>query len=261
MPNETAGQFLTVDGVRLFARWWRAPQPGKPVLVFMHDGLGSTASLRALPERLADACGLSAFGYDRWGYGRSDALPGLPAGLMEDEAGRLPRVLAAAGIDDYFVVGHSNGGTIALIHAASNPSGLRAAVSMSAHVKRDEVAVRALAHFTAYLDPGPIPEWLVRFQGDPQRAERLVREWVALWRNYFDIGWDLTPLLKEIRIPLMALHGDYDDYGAIDQLSAIHSAVPAARCAVLPRVAHFPHLDDLDGVVERIAGFLNPYVG
>lgn len=251
---------IQLDGIEIFTRWWRARERGDggPVLVFLHDGLGSTDSLRGFPGALGGALGLPAFGYDRWGYGRSAARPELPAGLMDECAARLPRLLEAAGIDDYAVIGHSDGGTIALLHAMTNPPGLRATVSIAAHVHDDDAATAQLARHGAMAAAGEAPDWLVRFQGEKARAIRLMAEWVRVWRASFDAGWDLTERLGEIRGPLLALHGVTDDYGLAGQLATIAGAVPHAETMLLPGLGHFPHLEDEAAVVGPAAEFLAP---
>lgn len=249
---------LSVDGVGVYTRWWRAKPQDGPVLVFLHDGLGSMESLRGFPGTVADALGLAAFGYDRWGYGRSAARPDLPADFMEDCAARLPGVLAAAGIGDYAMIGHSDGGTIALLHAMTNPSGLLATVSIAAHAHDDAASTAQLARHGAMAAAGEAPDWLVRFQGERPRALRLMAEWVRVWRASFDAGWDLTERLRAIRGPLLALHGENDDYGLPGQLATIAAAVPHAQTTLLPGLGHFPQLDDEATVVGRIVDFLGP---
>jgi pimeloyl-ACP methyl ester carboxylesterase len=101
-----------------------------------------------------------------------------------------------------------------------------------------------------------IPDWLIRFQGERVRAARLMEEWVRAWRATFAGGWDLGERLAAISGPLLALHGECDDYGEPRQLAAIRRAVSHAECDLLPGLAHFPHLDDPEGVVARIAEFV-----
>lgn len=252
---------LTVDGVAIHGAWWRPPGAGKPVLVFLHDGLGSTESLRAFPSDVAEATALPAFGYDRWGYGRSDPRPDLPAGFMEDCAARLPRVLDAAGIGEHIVIGHSDGGTIALLHAAANPPGLRAAVSIAAHVQEDAASHFQLARHGRMAAAGECPDWLVRFQGGRARAVRLMAEWVRVWQESFAAGWHLRDVLPAIRCPLLALHGEEDDYGEPGQLAAIAACVPRAETRLLPGLAHFPHMDDPGGIARLVTGFCLRHAG
>lgn len=261
MTSEGRSVTLPVDGVAIHGVWWRPPEAGKPVLVFLHDGLGSTESLRGFPAAVAEATGLSAFGYDRWGYGRSDPRPDLPSGFMEDCAARLPRVLEAAGIRDHIVVGHSDGGTIALIHAASVPPGLRAAVSIAAHVHDDDASRFQLTRHGRMAASGDCPDWLVRFQGEKGRAVRLMAEWVRVWQESFAQGWHLRDTLPGIRCPLLALHGEGDDYGEPGQLDTIAKGVPHADALLLPGLAHFPHLDDPEAVTAAVAEFVSRHAG
>src|SRR4051794_34493999 len=110
--------FLQVDGIRLEARWTGPGPEEAPTLVFLHEGLGSTSLWRDFPDRLAAATGCGALVYSRAGYGKSDpvSLP-RPVRFMHHEAAVLPRVLAAAGIRDHVLIGHSDGASISLIHA------------------------------------------------------------------------------------------------------------------------------------------------
>jgi pimeloyl-ACP methyl ester carboxylesterase len=255
VTGDTNSVSLTVDGAAIHGVWWRPPAADMPALVFLHDGLGSIESLRGFPAEVASATALPAFGYDRWGYGRSDARPGLPAGFMEDCAARLPRVLDAAGIGEHIVVGHSDGGTIALLHAAANPRGLRAAVSIAAHVQEDAASHFQLTRHGRMAAADECPDWLVRFQGDRARAVRLMAEWVRVWQEAFATGWHLRDVLPAIRCPLLALHGEKDDYGEPGQLDTIRDCVPHAETHLLPGLAHFPHLDDPGGVARLVAGF------
>src|SRR5512145_1728429 len=113
-------EFLDIDGVRLECRWIGARGADAPVLVFLHEGLGSVSLWRDFPNRVAAATGLAAFVYSRQGYGASSpvTLP-RPVDYLEREAREvLPRVLDAAGIASAILVGHSDGATIALVHAA-----------------------------------------------------------------------------------------------------------------------------------------------
>jgi len=226
----------------------------RPVLVFLHDGLGSTETWRVFPDLLADEMGLGAFGYDRWGYGRSAPRAAFPSPFMEDAAQLLPKVLAAAGINDYALIGHSDGGTIALLHAASGPPGLRAAVSVSAHVHGDPAANTQLHRLKGCVDAGEIPDWMFQFHRD--RAPDLLSAWVETWLRAFDAGWDISGAVAAIEQPLLAIHGADDPYGLPGQIAAIGRAVPHAETVLLPATGHFPHLSDPGTMVRIVAEFL-----
>lgn len=250
---------LAIDGIRLCAEWRRPLRPDAPALVFLHDGLGSMASLRSFPEALAERTALPAFAYDRYGYGGSDAPERFETYFMEAAAERLEAVLAAAGIPDAVHVGHSDGGTIALLHAARHPARVRAVVSIAAHVRRDRLTLAQMHRHRRMVETGEIPPWMTRFHG--ARGAHLLDCWTEAWlRPEYDT-WDVTDAIRPLAAPLLALQGANDEYGLPDQLAAIAEAVPHAEAELMPGLGHFVHLEDMDGVTGRIAAFLAPLLG
>ena len=250
---------VALDGARLHGEWCADPVAGRPALVFLHDGLGSVETWRGLPARLGRRLRTGAFAYDRPGYGRSERRAPFPADFIEQEAARLPAILRAAGIGDHAAVGHSDGGTIALLHAARNPAGLKATVSLSAHVHRDRLAEAHLHRFRTRAADGTLPDWMARFHGD--KAADVASCWSETWLEIFAAGWDIAPALASIAGPLLALHGETDAYGVPGQLDAIARAVPHADARLLPGIDHFPHLEDPDGTDAAIAAFLAAALG
>lgn len=246
---------IEVDGARLHGEWCAGPVAGKPTLVFLHDGLGSVENWRGLPTRVGRRLGIGAFAYDRWGYGRSERRVPFPVDFIEQEAARLPEILRVAGIGDHAVVGHSDGGTIALLYAAENPLGLKATVSLSAHVHRDPLAEAHLHRFAKHAAERTLPEWMTRFHGD--KAVDVAACWSATWLEIFAADWNIAPGLSGISRPLLALHGAKDAYGVADQLENIARAVPQADARLLPDIDHFPHLEDPAATDAAIAGFLS----
>ncbi len=250
---------LSVDGARLYGEWCAEPAPGRPTLVFLHDGLGSVEAWRGLPARLGTRLGAGAFAYDRRGYGRSDGCTPFPADFIQREAARLTEILRLAGIGDHATVGHSDGGTIALLHAARNPAGLRATVSLASHVHRDALAEAQLRRFRDDAARGTLPAWMARFHG--AKAVDVASSWSAAWLELFAAGWDITPEIAAIAGPLLALHGEDDSYGIAGQLDSIARAAPHADARLLPGIGHFPHLDDPAGTEAAVAAFLAETLG
>ena len=246
---------IAVDGAHLHGEWCAEPAAGRPALVFLHDGLGSVENWRGLPARIGRRLGTGAFAYDRWGYGRSDGRAPFPIDFIEQEAARLPGILRSAGIVDHAVIGHSDGGTIALLYAAENPPGLHATVSLSAHVHRDPLAEAHLHRFAKRASERSLPEWMSRFHGG--KAVDVAACWSAAWLEVFAADWDIVPALSGIAAPLLALHGAKDAYGVPGQLESIARAVPHADARLLPDIDHFPHLEDPAGTVAAIAAFLS----
>jgi pimeloyl-ACP methyl ester carboxylesterase len=245
---------LDIDGVGIYAEWRREPVPGRPVLVFLHDGLGSIENWRAFPDMLADALDLGAFAYDRFGYGRSDGCDNWPESFIADAARRLPRILDAAGITEYILVGHSDGATVALSHAAIAPAGLRAVVSVSAHVKRDPWAYRGVIEFGETARGGELPAWLDRFHG--ARGAQVLTAWTGYWKRTLDAGWDISASLKGITAPLLAAQGSDDEWAHPLQLDTIADAVRHAETRMLDGRGHFPHLENPVELVDLVARFL-----
>lgn len=250
--NDT-GQ-LTVDGVRLHAEWRRPAVAGKPTLVFLHDGLGSVETLRQLPEQVADRLGLPAFAYDRVGYGRSEAGFPWPTFFMEAAAELLPRVLDAAGIADCVLVGHSDGGTVALLYAATAPARVRAVVTISAHIFIDPLTEKALARHRGMEADKDIPGFMTRFHG--ARGPAVHAAWIGALSHPDYARWDLRGVIRGIRAPLLALQGENDEYGLPSQLAGIKEAVPHAETELMSGLAHFPHVEAPERIAERIAVFV-----
>ena len=253
-PSAPSPIEIEVDGAKLYAEWRGERVDGSPVLVFLHDGLGSIQTLREFPAMLAADLGLACFAYDRWGYGRSGERGPFPDDFMADSTARLSKVLQAVGIQDYALVGHSDGGTIALLHAAQNPPGLRATVSLAAHVHIDRLAEAAVRR-SAVISDDEVGKRMFQFHG--KRAGDVIRSWGTSWQRAFDAGWDITPELAAIRGPLLAVQGAEDGYGLPRQIESIAASVAHAETLLLPDVGHFPHHEDAAATSRLVADFLH----
>ena len=250
---------LDVGGHRIFGVW-HGPRGGRrPVLVFLHDGLGSVGTLRKFPARLGAALDLPAFAYDRLGYGRSDEVGDFPDDFMGTEADRLESVLDAAGIADCCLVGHSDGGTVALLHGARHHGRVRAIVTIAAHVRRDRLTLGQVLRHQKMAEDGDVPDWMPRFHGD--RARRLMLLWAKTWQRTLYDDWDIGDEISSIRAPLLAIQGTEDAYGLPSQLESIAAAVGHAETDLVDGLGHFPHLEDAVHIVGRIREFLLPHCG
>jgi len=225
-----------------------------PVLVFLHEGLGSVAQWRDFPRRVCAATGHPGLVYDRLGYGQSPPLR-APRSIhyLHDYALReLPAVLAAAGVRDHIVVGHSDGGSIALIHAAGQPQGLRGIVTLAAHVIVETVTLDGIRAAQAAFDEGRL-RGLERHHGT--KTAQIFAAWADTWLRPAFAHWDIRYLLPSIGCPVLALQGSADQYGTVAQLEAIAGAVPLAQTRMLEDCGHAPQQDRPDQVVALIADF------
>jgi pimeloyl-ACP methyl ester carboxylesterase len=246
---------LTVRGKKIEAE--RIGQRGGPTLVLLHEGLGSVGLWRDFPGKLADATGLPAFVYSRAGYGKSDAAV-MPRTVryMHEEAELLPEILAAAGIDDPVLVGHSDGASIAIIHAGSGGKP-RALVLEAPHVFTEEMGLRSIANAREAYERGDLRQRLAKHHRDVDAA---FWGWNRPWLDPEFRQWNLEEFLPRIGAPVLVVQGEQDEYGTQKQVDAVQRGVPNAEVLLLPRCGHSPHKDQPEATLRGIAGFLRRYV-
>lgn len=234
-----------------------------PVLVFLHDGLGCVATWREVPERIAARLGLPAFIYSRAGYGGSDPVP-LPRPLdyeHREALDVLPRVLAAAGIGRALLVGHSDGATMALIYAAeAEPMVAEALVAMAPHVFNEEISVAGIRRTLAEFETGDLRPRLTRHHG--ANTDCAFHGWADTWLDPHFRHWTIAGLLPRIRVPVLVIQGEDDDYGSLDQVTTIADRVSGpAETLVLPACGHLPHhempAETEDAIVRFLAGVIS----
>jgi pimeloyl-ACP methyl ester carboxylesterase len=254
---------IRAGGRRLECAWHGPGPEAAPTLVFLHEGLGSASTWRGFPARLAAATGCGALVYSRAGHGGSDPVP-LPRPLrfMHDEAQEsLPEVLRAAGIREAVLVGHSDGASIALIHAgtAATP-GLRGLALEAPHVFVEDVSVRSIEAAAERYRSGDLRPALARHHG--ANVEVAFWGWNRAWLDPGFRNWNLQGELPGIRVPVLLIQGQEDEYGTLRQLDAIEKgcAGPVQRL-VLERCGHAPHRDQPERTLEAMAAFVRGILG
>ena len=239
---------------------WHGPGPAEaPTIVFLHEGLGSLAQWRDVPAELARLTGCGAFVYSRFGYGGSEPC-GLPRPLsyMHDEAvAVLPDLIAAAGIRRHVLFGHSDGASIALIHAGAGVAteGLAGLVLEAPHVFAEAFGIEAIRRARAAYETGDLRERLAKYHG--ANVDTAFYGWALAWTDPGFAFWNIECHLRGIRVPALLLQGEDDEYGTADQLRAIEdgSGGPVETC-LLPDCGHSPHRDRRDIVLELAPGFI-----
>jgi pimeloyl-ACP methyl ester carboxylesterase len=228
----------------------------RPVLVFLHEGLGCTAMWKDFPRRLCAATGSAGIVYDRLGYGHSSPLREHRSihYLHEYALVELPQVVArlVAG-REYLLVGHSDGGSIALMHAAGRPVGLRGIVTEAAHVFVEPVTLEGVRVARDAHGEGKM-RGLARYHGD--KAEAIFHAWADTWLEPAFVHWNIEYLLPSIECPVLAMQGRDDQYGSVAQLDSIAAKAVNARKLVVDDCSHSPHLEQIDAVVEYMAEFI-----
>lgn len=233
---------------------------GRPVLVFLHEGLGSIGMWRDFPDALCAATGCPGLVYDRPGHGASSAVaaPRGPGFFLEEAVTVLPALLAACNIDDALLVGHSDGGTIALLHAGRFP--VRGLILEAAHVFVEQICLDGVAAARIAWRDTDFPLRLARHHGDNTGA--MFHAWADMWSADWFRDWNLEPELPKVTCPVLALQGDADEYGTVAQLDAIAAGVSGAVETVLvPGSGHSPHLQAREDVLSLMAEFVRRLAG
>jgi pimeloyl-ACP methyl ester carboxylesterase len=232
------------------------PRPGAPAVVFLHEGLGSISMWRDFPQRVADATGCEAVVFSRYGYGRSTQL-GTQARTpryMHDEALKtLPAVLDALELERPFLFGHSDGGSIALINAGGTTRPLSGIVLMAPHVLVEELTLAGIRRAVEVYDSTDLPARLGRYH---QNVESVFRSWQGIWLNPAFRDWNIEEYLPTIACPVMAIQGEDDEYGTMDQIDRIARQVRDVDLVKLADCRHSPHKDQPEAVIEAVSGFV-----
>ena len=237
-------------------------------LVFLHEGLGSVGLWRDWPARLCAATGRAGWLYSRQGYGRSSPIADIrgPSRQHVDgsRSGRLrpdyqqrealevlPRVLDTLGIQAPVLIGHSDGATIALIHAAHHP--VSACVVMAPHVMVEDITLAGLRQARQAWEDGPLQHSLARHHDAPEVA---FWQWNEAWLDPAFHGFDIRDTCSQIRAPLLAIQGHDDAYGSMAQLDELARVAPQTRLLKLSDCGHEPHREQAQQVTQAITDFL-----
>jgi pimeloyl-ACP methyl ester carboxylesterase len=226
-----------------------------PTLVFLHEGLGSIRQWRNFPEQVARATGCRALVYDRFGYGNSDVLREARVGVdfMHDGAlNELPELLENLGIDNPVLIGHSDGASIALIHAGTFP--VRGVAVMAPHVFIEDVCVDSIEKANAAFETSELSRRLGKYHRDARKTFHL---WADAWLDPEFRNWNIEEYLPRIKCPVLAIQGDDDEYGTMAQLDAI-AAQLGGPCELLklPACGHSPHRDQPEKVLKAVSDFV-----
>ena len=255
--------FVDMDGARLEARWIGPPPADAATLVFLHEGLGSVSLWRDFPDRLAAATGCGALVYSRLGYGRSDpvTLPRPLDFLTTDGVRGLPRLLEATGIERAILIGHSDGASIAVVHAGSGGGArLLGAVLAAPHVFCEPMNIERIRAVREEWRTTDLRRRLRRHHGD--NVDCAFLGWCEAW---LDPGFahhiDLRHHLPRIAVPLMVIQGEQDAYGTALQYQTIAAQVVVpCEVVVLDPCGHSPHRDQPDATLAAMTRFVRGLV-
>ncbi len=250
--------FLDLAPLRLEYRMIGPRPDAAPTIVMLHEGLGSAALWGAFPEKLAAATGAGVFVYSRAGYGKSSPgkLPRSVSFMHEEAVDVLPRVLDAIGIRRGILLGHSDGASIVAIYAGSvQDHRVRGLVLIAPHFFTEEIGLAEIRRARDAFAAGPLREKLKRWHAEVDCA---FRSWSEPWLDPQFAKWDITEALGYIRVPILIVQGEHDQYGTLRQLEvAERECFCPVETALLPGIRHDPPREAPDQTLAAVAGFID----
>ena len=237
------------------------PESDKPTLVFLHEGLGCLEMWKDFPEQLCQASGLNGFVYERIGFGQSAPLGLIPRPIdyLEREGGIiLPAVLEQAGIEKPLLIGHSDGGSIALIYAATHPDRPVATITEAAHVFLEDIGIKGITEAGELYRTTDLKEKLEKYHFD--NTEKAFMGWYQTWLSPEFKHWNIEQMLPNITCPLLVIQGIDDEYGTQHQVqSIVENSTGPATPLMIPNCAHIPHFQSLDTVKKAMCDFIKHF--
>ena len=252
---------LNIDGLFIEYRKFSGTKAG-PMIVLLHEGLGSVSAWKDFPENLCKVTGLSVFLYSRAGYGNSSPIE-LPRSVdfHSDEAVRvLPKILDAAEIERCILLGHSDGASIATIYASAKSLDNQAErlILLAPHIFAEEKCVTAVEQAIKAYEKGNLRKALRKFHG--KNPECAFRGWSGVWTDLEFSCWSIEEHLPFIKIPVLAIRGEDDPYNTVSHLDGITEKVSGeVECFNLSNCAHAPHKEQEEQVLMLIEKFLQAY--
>ena len=258
-------EFIELDWaarrVRIEHQWIARERRAAPLIVFLHEGLGSLSMWRDFPQRLCDAAGCRGLVYSRPGYGRStprDVEEAWGLDFMHRQAHEvLPALLAALAIDadrdPPWLLGHSDGGSIALLYAARFGQQVAGAIVLAPHIVVEDLSVASIAQTrSAYLETD-LRQRLARHHDDPESA---FWGWNRIWLHPPFKQWSIVEEIAAIRCPLLAVQGLADQYGTLEQIRGIARRVPQTELLELSDCGHSPQRDQPEALIAASVRFM-----
>lgn len=243
---------------QIFARFYnKKDEPNQPTIVLLHEALGSVAQWKTFPSLVAEKTGFNVLAYDRLGHGKSaPLLRQRGIAYLHIEAWEvLPSVLEQLNIKKPILWGHSDGGSIALIHASRYP--VKAVVTEAAHVFVENVTLEGIRQALKRKDF--LIEKLTRFHGE--KTAQLFSAWADTWLSPTFRGWNMENILKQIQCPALIVQGENDEYGTVKQVNQIVQGIGAhAQSLIMPNCGHAPYREAKEELLNNVINFLTNHV-
>jgi len=231
------------------------PASPRPPVVFLHEGLGSVAMWKGFPARFCAEHGLAGIAFSRYGYGRSTPKPTTeqwPPDFMHEQAFELlPALFDRLGLRHPVLFGHSDGGSIALLHASR--FAVAGVVAVAPHLFVEDVSIASIEQAKRAYEAGDLRRALAKYHDDPDSA---FRGWNDAWLSPAFRHWNIEAEIERIACPVLAVQGENDEYGSLEQIRAIARRLPKTRLLVIPECGHSPHRDQPERLSREAGGFI-----
>lgn len=254
---EWRGRTLEIEHV-----WIQRELRETPLILFLHDGLGSISMWRNYPQLLCERLGCRGLMFSRYGYGNSSWRSGdeqWGAEFLEVQATELiPAFLYALGVrEPLWLYGQSDGGSIALIMAALRPVEISGVVVTAPHTFIEFITAKGIADAREAFVHGDLRRGLARHHRDP---DAVMAGWGGGWLKPYARDWSIVPLLERIECPLLAMQGELDHYGSMEQIRLIARHAPQARLLEIENCGHISHQERPELVLHAAASFIQSSV-
>jgi pimeloyl-ACP methyl ester carboxylesterase len=261
-------EFVDLDwsgrSVRLEYQWIAPERTAAPLIVFLHEGLGSLAMWRDFPQQLCDAAGARGLVYSRPGYGLSTPRATdevWDSDFMHQQAHIvLPALLQALSVDaalePVWLLGHSDGGSIALLYAAQFPENTAGLVVMAPHIVVEDISIDNITKARTAYETTDLPSRLAKYHADPDSA---FWGWNRAWLSPEFRNWSIEKYLPQIRCPVLAMQGIDDEYGTVQQVHGIARHAPQTLVLEIPHCGHSPHKDAPQQVISTTVSFIHKH--
>lgn len=238
--------------------WLGPDRPAAPTIVFLHQALGSRAMWKNYPAQLCDALGWRGLVFSGPGHGRSlpRAADGRwPADYHQRQAGEVvPAILSALSVSRPWLFGHSDGATIALLHAAAFPDRVRGVVALAPHLFVEDVTVRSITAVVEAYATGDMKERLGRYHDDP---DAVFHRWQDIWLDPRFRAWNIEAAMGAIRCPVLAVQGEDDEYGTMAQIERLAALSRDVTLVRLADCGHSAHRDQPGPLTAAVVAFVH----
>ncbi|MFN4150260.1 MAG: alpha/beta fold hydrolase [Candidatus Sericytochromatia bacterium] len=228
------------------------------ILIFLHEGLGSIKQWKDFPIELCLKSGLKGIVYDRFGYGESDILnTEIYINYLHNEAKIfLPELLEKLNINEKVIlIGHSDGGSIALIYASLFPDKVKSIITEAAHIFVEDITLKGIKEAVKVYESGKLKSSLERYHGD--KTDLCFYNWSNIWLKEDFKNWTIENLLKDIKVKSLIIQGENDEYATLKQVKVIKEILDdLAEIVILENCRHIPHHQQKEFVLEKMNAFI-----